>query len=118
MVPELGLAAHAAGGSGVPAGSGRSEPARSFRLRSEQDAGADVRFERRNARPHLFRNIAIDVHHEVTDVRVGVEDLALHVRVELADDGVDAAQHAGHVAVDVEDAVATPQRSAARPSGS
>ena len=74
--------------------------------------------ERGDRLAHVVRDVLVEVHDQVADVRVGREHLALDVGVEVGDDAVDVAEHAGHVAVDVQDAVRAARSAAARPAGS
>ena len=67
--------------------------------------------------PHVVRDVLVEVHHEVADVRIGREDLAEDVRVAIGDDAVDVAEHAGHVLVHVEDAVRARRAARARRCG-
>ena len=52
-------------------------------------------------------DVLIEIHDEVPDVGIGREMLAVDVRLEIADDAVDVPEHAGHVAMDIENAVRT-----------
>ena len=60
----------------------------------------------RAVRVRLFVAGAADVDHHVTHVRVGAQELAVDVDAAAAEHRVDPRQHARHVAVDVQQAVA------------
>src|SRR3954469_17227518 len=75
---------------------------------SEQDPGLDAVRQRRDPALDVLRDILIQVHDQVANVDVGRQHLGPDVGVAVRHDPVDVAQHAGHVAVDVEDPVRVP----------
>jgi hypothetical protein len=55
---------------------------------SIQDASADACFESADGVVDVLRQLFVEIHHEVADVRVGREDLTADVRVAIRDDAI------------------------------
>src|SRR5690606_34688429 len=83
-------------------------PASSWLPRSVQDAGAQGAFDGRQfaLEGRDLGLVGAHVDHHVADLRVGAQELAVDVDRVAAEDVVDLGQHAGDVAVDVQQAQA------------
>src|SRR4030042_3926812 len=57
---------------------------------------------------NLFGYLMIHIHDQITDAPQGLEQLAFHIDVPPGKQAVDLGQHSGHIPVDVQDTVCSP----------